>query len=159
MADDVLIQTQGGVWVPIAADDVGGKWHQRFKVQHGTDGAASDVSTASPLPVDVYSRYLSKQAVVSVSAAGATDVVAAVTGKEIVVTSFYLVAAGTLDVTWLSGAVARSGAIPLIANTGLGLAGTNEAPLLWTAAGAALRLNLQFAIRVTGGLVYYERTP
>lgn len=33
--------------------DIGGIHHQRVKVQHGADGSATDVSSASPLPVDV----------------------------------------------------------------------------------------------------------
>lgn len=141
---------------PYAFDDVGGILTQRVKVQHGSDGAATDVSSASPLPVDIFSRYTRKQAVISVTAAGSTDVVAAVPGKEITVVSFYFIAAGAVNVIWQSGSVARSGSLPLVANVGMGLAGTFEAPLLWTAAGAALRLNLNTAVAVTGGLVYYE---
>ncbi len=36
----------------IATDDIGGVKHQRVKIQHGADGSATDVSSASPLPVD-----------------------------------------------------------------------------------------------------------
>ncbi len=35
----------------IATDDIVGVKHQRVKVQHGADGSATDVSSASPLPV------------------------------------------------------------------------------------------------------------
>lgn len=34
-----------------ASDDIGAVHHARVKVMHGADGAATDVSTASPLPV------------------------------------------------------------------------------------------------------------
>lgn len=47
MADNT---TQYGNAV-ISADDVGGVLVQRVKVQHGVDGSATDVSTASPLPI------------------------------------------------------------------------------------------------------------
>jgi hypothetical protein len=50
MADNVLIQTDPG-GVPVATDEIAGVQHQRFKVQHGADGEATDVSTASPLPI------------------------------------------------------------------------------------------------------------
>ena len=36
----------------IATDLIAGVKHQRVKVQHGADGSATDVSAASPLPVD-----------------------------------------------------------------------------------------------------------
>lgn len=48
MADNVPITA--GTGTNIAADDIGSVWHQRVKVQHGADGSATDVSTASPLP-------------------------------------------------------------------------------------------------------------
>jgi len=38
----------------IATDDIGGVKHQRVKIQHGVDGSATDVSVASPLPVNDY---------------------------------------------------------------------------------------------------------
>ena len=51
MADDIELNAGSG-GDTIAADEIGGKKHQRVKVQHGADGAATDVSAASPLPVD-----------------------------------------------------------------------------------------------------------
>jgi hypothetical protein len=36
-----------------AADDIGGVLYPRVKVQHGADGSATDVSTASPLPAQL----------------------------------------------------------------------------------------------------------
>jgi len=50
MADDVELNAGSG-GDTIAADEIGGKKHQRVKVQHGADGSATDVSAASPLPV------------------------------------------------------------------------------------------------------------
>ncbi|MEE8382234.1 MAG: hypothetical protein V3R78_10230 [Thermodesulfobacteriota bacterium] len=50
MADNTTINSGVGGDV-IATDDIGGVKHQRVKVQHGVDGSATDVSSASPLPV------------------------------------------------------------------------------------------------------------
>lgn len=47
---DGFIATQG-TGTTIATDDVGGVHYQRVKVTHGADGSATDVSTASPMPV------------------------------------------------------------------------------------------------------------
>ena len=49
MADNTTLNTGTGGDV-IASDDISGVKHQRVKIQHGGDGAATDVSTASPLP-------------------------------------------------------------------------------------------------------------
>lgn len=51
MADDVELNLGTGGKV-IATDEIAGVNHQRVKVQHGADGSATDVSTASPLPVE-----------------------------------------------------------------------------------------------------------
>jgi hypothetical protein len=42
----------------LAADEIAGIKHQRVKIQHGADGAASDVSAASPLPISAASLPL-----------------------------------------------------------------------------------------------------
>lgn len=49
MADNVAITP--GTGETIAADEVGGAKYQRIKLAHGADGSATDVSSASPLPV------------------------------------------------------------------------------------------------------------
>lgn len=46
MADNIVA---GGNTV--ATDDIGGVHHQRVKIMHGADGAATDASAAAPLPV------------------------------------------------------------------------------------------------------------
>jgi hypothetical protein len=51
MADNTTLSAGTGGDV-IATDDIAGVKVQRVKVQHGADGSATDVSTASPLPVD-----------------------------------------------------------------------------------------------------------
>lgn len=49
MADNVQLNLGAG-GVIAAADDVGGFLWQRIKIGHGADGAATDVSLASPIP-------------------------------------------------------------------------------------------------------------
>ena len=52
MAEDVVLNPGAG-GDTIAADDIGGKKHQRFKLVHGVDGVSDgDVSRSNPLPVD-----------------------------------------------------------------------------------------------------------
>ncbi len=50
MADNITLDSMGG-GEDVATDYIGSTHHQRVKVQHGADGSATDVSTASPLPV------------------------------------------------------------------------------------------------------------
>lgn len=59
----------------MAADEIGGIQHQRVKVQHGADGSATDVSTASPMPVQVHDG--TDAAVVSAAGALQVDVASA----------------------------------------------------------------------------------
>ena len=51
MADNLTLNAGTG-GATLAADDIAGTHHQRVKIQHGADGSATDVSSASPLPVD-----------------------------------------------------------------------------------------------------------
>lgn len=48
---DNVILNAGSGGSTLAADDIGGIFHQRVKVQFGADGSATDVSTTNPLPV------------------------------------------------------------------------------------------------------------
>lgn len=48
---DNVILNLGSGGDTVSADDIAGVKVQRVKVQHGADGSATDVSTASPLPV------------------------------------------------------------------------------------------------------------
>jgi hypothetical protein len=50
MADNLVLNSGSG-GATLAADDIAGIHHQRVKIQHGADGSATDVSTASPLPI------------------------------------------------------------------------------------------------------------
>lgn len=51
MADDIDVTVGTGTTKTVAADDVGGKLHQRVKISQGADGSATDVSSAAPLQV------------------------------------------------------------------------------------------------------------
>jgi len=53
MADDIVLSAGTADGSTLAADDISGIHHQRVKIQHGADGSATDVSSASPLPVDL----------------------------------------------------------------------------------------------------------
>jgi hypothetical protein len=50
MADNAKIYNGNGA--SIATNQIAGVHHQRVKVQHGAPGSASDVSAASPLPIN-----------------------------------------------------------------------------------------------------------
>lgn len=51
MAGDNVILNEGAGGETVASDEIGGVQHQRMKIQYGVDGAATDVSAATPLPV------------------------------------------------------------------------------------------------------------
>lgn len=51
MADNIAITP--GTGATVATDDVGGVQYQRVKVNYGADGAAADVSAATPMPVQL----------------------------------------------------------------------------------------------------------
>jgi len=66
-ASDSIILNPGASGDKIAIDTISTVGHQRVKIQHGATGSATDVSTASPLPVAqdsngtqnlIFSRYL-----------------------------------------------------------------------------------------------------
>ncbi len=56
MSDNVSITPGSGA--PIAADNVGGNFHQRVKISVGADGVAADASEATPLPVAAYGELI-----------------------------------------------------------------------------------------------------
>jgi len=96
---------------------------------------------------------------VSVAASGDNTVVAAVSGKQILVTAYTLLAAGAVDIQWWSAAAgtALSGLMSLDQFGGMAPAFGDA--LFETAAGEALILNLSAAIQVSGHITYHEVTP
>lgn len=95
-----------------------------------------------------------KFAVINESTAASNELVAAVASKRIIVLSYTLLAAGTVNVTFQSAATARSGAMPLVANAGIAVSDNNG--LFATVAGEALNMLSSAAIQVSGHLSYVE---
>lgn len=73
MADNVAITPGSGA--TIAADDISSVLYQRVKISHGADGSATDVSTASPMPVRTAWTTLSAAPTVTAGPYSANDVV------------------------------------------------------------------------------------
>lgn len=98
-----------------------------------------------------------KHAVIDFASSGDNTIKAAVSGKRILVTSLFLIAAGTVNVRFESGAsgTALTGQMNLIANTGFAL-NYNEYGWFVTAKDELLNLELSGAISVDGSLSYRE---
>lgn len=95
------------------------------------------------------------RAPVNISASGPNDVVAASTGKRIVVLSYVLIASAPTTVKWLSDTTALSGPMPF--SLGGGVSATSDSALiglLETAAGQTLKVELGTAVQVSGHLTY-----
>lgn len=123
---------------------------------------ASDPATR-PVSLESNSLYAAgtamtpKFAIIDAATSGDNTLVAAVASKKIRVLSLYLVAAGSVNVRFESGAggTALSGQMNLVVNTGFVLPFN---PLGWfeTASNTLLNLELSGAVSVDGGLVYVE---
>lgn len=103
----------------------------------------------------LYSRLPQLQsAVISFASASDNEIIAAVTGKRILVHRLFLVCAGTTNLTFKRGTTALSGAIPMAANGGITFDITGEP---WFTTGIAEN----FVITSSGsaqvsGTVYYD---
>lgn len=155
MTDNVDVTPGSGK--TIAADDVGGIHYQRVKVAHGADGAATDVSTASPLPVDLVTGLTVKYAVIDVATSGDNTLVASVSSKHIRVLSYVIVASAAVTVRFEGGAggTALTGQMQLSANSGVA-APFNPYGWFETAVTTLLNLELSGAVSVDGHLSYIE---
>jgi hypothetical protein len=96
-----------------------------------------------------------KHAAIVASASGATEIVAAVAGKRIVVLAYNYMSAGTVNAKWQSGASDLTGLAYMVANTGK-VAGFNPAGWCKTTAGAALNINLSGNVAIGGEITYAE---
>lgn len=98
-----------------------------------------------------------KYAVIAASTSGNNTIVAAVATKKIRVLAYNMIAAGTVNAKFQTGAGGTdiTGLKYLIANSGIA-APFNPAGWFETAAGVLLNLNLSAAIAVGGELVYVE---
>ncbi len=98
--------------------------------------------------------YPVKQAIIDEIAIANNEIVAAVTGKSIRMVSMMLTVAGAVNIQWKSGAAARSGLMEF-ADSG-GMTHSAQDGILWTAIGAALNLDQDAAIQVSGTITYIE---
>ncbi len=116
-------------------------------------GASIESSSMTVAGVNVTPKY----AVIDAATSGDNTLVAAVTAKKVRVLALYLVAAGTVNVRFESGAggTALSGQMNLVANTGFVLP-FNPAGWFETASNTLLNLELSAAISVDGTLTYIE---
>jgi hypothetical protein len=166
MADN-FVANAGSGGSTIAADDISSVFYPRVKPSWGADGAATDASVAAPLPVQasVESNQMTaggtvvtpKYAIIDAATSGDNTLVAAVTAKKVRVLAAFLVAAGTVNVRFESGAggTALTGQMNLVANTGFALP-YNPAGWFETASNTLLNCELSAAISVDGCLTYIE---
>lgn len=98
-----------------------------------------------------------KHVALDAATSGDNTLVAAVDGKRILVTSLFLVSAGTVNVRFESGAggTALTGQMNLVANTGFAL-NFNEYGWFKTEKGTLLNLELSGSVSVDGSLSYIE---
>jgi hypothetical protein len=103
----------------------------------------------------VNDRLQTKTAFANPSTATDTAVVAAITGKSIVVHSVFVVAAGANSVYFKSGSTAITGTSALAANGGFSLA-PNEQGWFKTVAGEALNFTTSAAVATGVTITYSE---
>lgn len=90
---------------------------------------------------------------ISTAASGDTVIVSAPgAGKFLRVYSYGLIAGGTVQATWKSGSLARTGPLPLIVNSGSNE--TDPDGLFDCAPNEALILNLSTGVQVSGRVRY-----
>lgn len=162
MADNITIEPR--TQETIAYDDIGGVKYPRMKLVHGSDGStAGDVAADNPIPMAAATDHMysaggaltPKFVGIAVSASGNNQVIAAVGGKKLRVLSYILVAAGTVSVKFRSASTDKTGAMPLVANSGIA-SGFCQVGHFETAVGEALNLNLSDAIAIGGHVTYIE---
>lgn len=166
MADNYVTNVGSG-GSTFASDDISSVQHPRVKVEWGADGVANDASVAAPMPVQasIESSQMTiggatvtpKFAIIDAASSGDNTLVASVSSKKIRVLAAFMVAAGSVNVRFESGAggTALTGQMNLVVNTGFVLP-FNPAGWFETAATTLLNLELSAAISVDGALVYIE---
>lgn len=167
MADD-FVTNAGSGGSTFGADDITSVLYPRIKLIHGVNGTNDgDVSRTNPYPVQAYldvstmhsgaTQLVPKFVIIDAASSGDNTILAAVTSKKIRVLAAFLVAAGTVNARFESGAggTALTGQMNLVANTGFVLP---FSPVGWfeTASNTLLNLELSAAISVDGSLVYVE---
>lgn len=102
-----------------------------------------------------------KTAVITASASGATQLVAAVAGKRIRVLHYRLMASGAVSVKFQSASTDITGLMPFAANGGISAGAPSIIPAglifeFQTEPGEALNINLSGAVAVGGYMLYQE---
>lgn len=152
----------------MSVEDIGsGVLVSRVKAGWGADGTFNDPTVAAPSPVQASTEsnqmtaggtvVTPKFVAIAASGSGNNTVLSAVSGKKIRVLALQLMAAGTVNAKWQSGAGGTdlTGLAYLIVNTGMVLP-FNPAGWFETGATTLLNLNLSAAIAVGGCLTYIE---
>lgn len=103
MADNITLSSGSG-GDTLAADEISSVKYQRVKIQHGADGSATDVSTASPLPVELDSQALTA-VLHSITAKLATDVLQ--NGLTAVTPKFAIISCSTGDNTIVAAVASK----------------------------------------------------
>ncbi len=180
MTDNIALDSGSG-GDTLAADDISSVKHQRVKIEHGADGSATDVSTASPLPVELDSQALTailhaitatinssgmsdgltaltpKFAIISTAVSQTNTLVAAVAGKKIRVLAYAITAetaAGTFRFEDGAAGSALTGVMTIADNAAVVVPFN---PVGWFETSAATLLNLEtVGVAAMGHLVYVE---
>jgi hypothetical protein len=164
---DNFVANAGSGGSTFASDDIGSVQYPRVKISWGADGTANETAIASPIPVQgtVESNQMTaggsvvtpKFVTIAASSSGNNTIVAAVTAKKIRVLAAVLMANGTVNAKFQSGAGGTdlSGLFYMVANTGAALP-YNPAGWFETGSNTLLNLNLSAAIAVGGCITYIE---
>ena len=105
--------------------------------------------------MSIIDRHSPRFAKIDTSASGATELVAARTGKRILVLSYVVNASGAVGVKFQSASTDLTGTLTLAANQTQD-AYYSEAGYFQTVAGEALNINLSGAVQVGGHLTWVE---
>jgi hypothetical protein len=164
---DGYVTNAGSGGSTFASDDDGTWQWPMVKLAWGPNGTFNYAGTAAPVPVQatVESNQMTaggtvvtpKYATIAASTSGNNTIVAAVTAKKIRVLAVQLVASGTVNAKWQTGAGGTdiTGLGYFVANTGYALP-YNPAGWFETASNTLLNLNLSAAIAVGGSITYIE---
>lgn len=124
----------------------------------GTNALSIDSSNRALVKIADGNAKTLLYAVISAANSGAGNtVVTGVSDKKTYVVSYLAISAGTVNITWFSNLTAISGAMPLVANSGMSVISTPVSPVLATLVNADdLKLTLSAAIQVSGHITYYQ---
>jgi hypothetical protein len=143
------------------------------KVDADVQGGSGTIGATAPTTAIYNGAYSSGNLVglvqadqtpaINISTAGTTQLVAAVSGKRVLVTHWNVMAGGTVNATWEygtgtncgTGTTLLTGAYPLTAQNGAGF-GSGLGPILIAPAGNALCMVTSAAVQVSGGFAFTQ---